>query len=148
MEQAALSGRLKKSDEEVRELKGQIKRQDELEATPKRAESFTDEPICRLILERVKNGQFLSNIDCKIYKDYALSKEQLISLREVADLHFGHFSLRLAKAYPKLTKSDIDYCCLYLLDLTDADISALIILGTEKNISITLQTIAKENITV
>ena len=164
MAQAAISGKLKRRNKEVRELKDKIKLLNKLNATPKQAESFTDEPICRLILERVKNGQFLSNIDCKIYKDYALSKEQLISLREVADLHFGHFSLRLAKAYPKLTKSDIDYCCLYLLDLTDADISALmqrayntinerhkklkLILGTEKNISITLQTIAKENITV
>jgi hypothetical protein len=125
MEQAALSGRLKRSNEEVRMLKGRIKRQEELESSSKQAESFTDEPICRLILERVKNGQFLSQTDCNIYKDYALSKEQIVSLREVADLHFGFFALRLAKAYPKLTQSDLDYCCLYLLGLSDADVSAL-----------------------
>ena len=125
MEQAALSGRLKRSNEEVRMLKGRIKRQEELESSSKQAESFTDEPICRLILERVKNGQFLSQTDCNIYKDYALSKEQIVSLREAADLHFGFFALRLAKAYPKLTQSDLDYCCLYLLGLSDADVSAL-----------------------
>ena len=125
MEQAAISGRLKRKNEEVRELKDQIKRQDELEATPKHAESFVDEPICQLILGRVKEGQFLSQIDCKIYNDYALSKEQVISLHEAADHHFGLFTLRLSKAYPKLTNSDLDYCCLYLLGLSDADISAL-----------------------
>jgi len=31
----------------------------------------------------------------------------------------------LKKAYPELTKGDLDYCCLYLLGLTDADIAAL-----------------------
>ena len=125
MEQAAISGRLKRKNEEVRVLKDQIKRQEELNATPKHAESFADEPICRLILESVKEGQFLSQIDCKIYKDYALSKEQVISLREAADYHFDLFTIRLSKTYPKLTNSDLDYCCLYLLGLSDADISAL-----------------------
>jgi len=158
MEQAALSGRLKKSNEEVRELKGQIKRLDELEAAPKQAESFTEEPICRLILERVKNGQFLSQIDCNIYKDNALSKEQIVSLREAADLHFGLFTLRLAKAYPQLTQNDLDYCCLYLLGLSDADVSALMqkayptvsqrsrkikaILGNDSPLPLTLRSIA------
>ncbi len=162
MEQAAISGRLKRKNEEVRELKDQIKRQEELEATPKQAESFVDEPICRLILERVKEGQFLSQIDCKIYKDYALSKEQVISLREAADHHFGLFTIRLSKAYPKLTNSDLDYCCLYLLGLSDADISALMqkayptvsqrsrkikaILGNDSPLPITLRGIANNDL--
>ncbi len=162
MEQAAISGRLKRKNEEVRELKDQIKRQEELEATPKHAESFVDEPICRLILESVKEGQFLSQIDCKIYKDYALSKEQVISLREAADHHFGLFTLRLSKAYPKLTNSDLDYCCLYLLGLSDADISALMqkayptvsqrsrkikaILGNNTPLPITLRGIANNDL--
>ena len=162
MEQAAILGRLKRKNEEVRELKDQIKRQDELEATPKQAETFTDEPICRLILERVKEGQFLSQIDCKIYKDYALSKEQVISLREAANHHFGLFTIRLSKAYPKLTNSDLDYCCLYLLGLSDADISALMqkayptvsqrsrkikaILGNNSPLPITLRGIANNDL--
>ena len=162
MEQAAISGRLKRKNEEVRELKDQIKRQDELEATPKHAESFVDEPICQLILGRVKEGQFLSQIDCKIYKDYALSKEQVISLREAADHHFDLFTIRLSKAYPKLTNSDLDYCCLYLLGLSDADISALMqkayptvsqrsrkikaILGNNSPLPITLRGIANNDL--
>ena len=162
MEQAAISGRLKRKNEEVRELRDQIKRQEELEATPKHAESFVDEPICQLILGRVKEGQFLSQIDCKIYKDYALSKEQVISLREAADHHFDLFTIRLSKAYPKLTNSDLDYCCLYLLGLSDADISALMqkayptvsqrsrkikaILGNNSPLPITLRGIANNDL--
>ncbi len=125
MEQAAISGRLKRKNEEVRELKGQIKRQDELDTTPKQAESFTDEPVCRLILERVQEGRFKAQMDCELYKDAALDKEQVIALRDAADRHLDYFTMRLKKAYPDLTNSDLDYCCLYLLGLSDADVSAL-----------------------
>ena len=76
-------------------------------------------------MNRVNEGQFKSQMDCTIYKDYALGKEQVMALREAADRHFGQFTSRLAKAYPDLTRGDLDYCCLYLLGLSDADISAL-----------------------
>jgi hypothetical protein len=159
MEQAAISGRLKQKNEEVRELREQIKRQEELDALPKQAESFADEPICRLILERVNDGQFKSKIDCEIYKSYALDKQQLLDLRVAADRHFSQFTLRLRKAYPKLTNIDIDYCCLYLLSLTHADVSALMqrayntvierdskiqkIIGSEKPLPVLLMDIAQ-----
>jgi len=125
MQQAALSGRLKRSNEELRELKGQLGQREDATATAEQAASFTDEPICRLIMERVNEGQFKSKVDYVYYKDYALDKQQLLDLRLAADRHFGQFTVRLKKAYPELTNSDLDYCCLYLLGLTDADIAAL-----------------------
>ena len=126
MQQAALTGKLRKSNEALRELKGQIQQQEsEAVSKPEQANSFADEPICQLIMERVNEGQFKSQMDCTVYKDYALGKEQLMALREAADRHFNHFTSRLAQTYPSLTKNDLDYCCLYLLGLTDADISAL-----------------------
>ncbi|MBP5441236.1 MAG: hypothetical protein J6Y14_10090, partial [Fibrobacter sp.] len=161
LEKASMSGRLKKSNQEVRELKDQIKRQEEVNAKPQQAESFADEPICRLILERVHEGQFKAQMDCKLYKDAALSKEQVMALRDAADRHFNLFTVRLAKAYPNLTKNDLDYCCLYLLGLSDADISALMqrayttvndrgrkmkaIFGTEEPLSVTLRGFAEES---
>ena len=164
MERAAMAGKLKRRNEEVRELKEQVRRQDDLDATPKYAELFTEEPICRLIMERVNEGRFLSQMDCTIYKDYALTKEQVIALREAVNRHFGLFTVRLAKAYPELTKNDLDYCCLYLLGLTDADIAALMqrayntvnernsklrrILGNENAISITMQAIANKSVSI
>jgi tetratricopeptide (TPR) repeat protein len=125
MEQAAISGRLKRSNQEVRELKDQIKQLDDLAAKTEVAASFDEEPICRLIMDRVNEGQFKSKIDYIIYKDSALDKQQLLDLRLAVDRHFGQFTARLKKAYPELTNSDLDYCCLYLLGLTDADIAAL-----------------------
>ncbi len=161
LERASMSGRLKKSNQEVRELKDQIKRQEEVNAKPQQAESFTDEPICRLIMERVHEGQFKAQMDCKLFKDAALSKEQVMALRDAADRHFNLFTIRLAKAYPNLTKNDLDYCCLYLLGLSDADISALMqrayttvndrgrkmkaIFGTEEPLSATLRGFAEES---
>ena len=126
MEQAALSGRLKRSNETLRELQDQVRQQND--TTPKsetQAATFAEEPICRLIMEWVNEGHFKSQMDCSIYKDYALGKEQVTALREAADRHFNQFTSRLAKAYPDLTRGDLDYCCLYLLGLTDADIAAL-----------------------
>ena len=159
MEQAAMSGRLKQSNQEVRELKEQIKQQDDLAAKTETVSSFNEEPICRLIMERVHDGQFKSKIDCEIYKSYALDKQQLLDLRMAVDRHFSQFTLRLRKAYPKFTSIDIDYCCLYLLNLTHADVSALMqrayntvverdskiqkVIGREKPLPVTLMDIAQ-----
>ena len=161
MEQAAMSGRLKRSNQELRELKGQIKHLDDLAAKTESATSFNEEPICRLIMERVNEGQFKSKIDYIIYKDSALDKQQLLDLRLAVDRHFGQFTARLKKAYPELTNGDLDYCCLYLLGLTDADIAALMqrtyntvfhrngkmrkIFGSENPLPVTLMGMAKDS---
>ena len=161
MEQAAISGRLKRSNQELRELKDQIKQLDDLATKTEVAASFNEEPICRLIMERVHDGQFKSKIDCELYKSYALGKQQLLDLRMAADRHYDHFTLRLRNTYPKLTSIDIDYCCLYLLNLTYADVSALMqrayntvverddkiqkIMGTKKPLHVILMNIAHNN---
>ena len=76
-------------------------------------------------MERVNEGQFKSKVDYLVYKDYALTKEQLLALREAADVHFGQFTARLKQEYLALTKGDLDYCCLYLLGVEEADVAAL-----------------------
>ena len=164
MEQAAISGRLKRSNQEVRELKDQIKQLDDLAAKTEVAASFDEEPICRLIMDRVNEGQFKAQMDCKLYHDYALGKEQVMALREAADRHYNQFTSRLAKAYPELTRGDMDYCCLYLLGLSDADVSALMqrayntvsersrklkaIFGSEEPLSATLRSFSIESASI
>ncbi len=160
LEKASMSGRLKRSNQELRELKDQMRQQVGNGAPKQEAQavSFNDEPICRLIMERVNEGQFKAQMDCKLYQDYALGKEQVMALREAADRHFNQFTVRLAKAYPNLTRGDLDYCCLYLLGLSDADISALMqrayatvsersrkiktVFGTEEPLSVALMSFA------
>ena len=126
MEQVALSGRLKRSNETLRKLQDQVRQQNDTAPKPAtQAATFAEEPICRLIMERVNEGQFKSQMDCTVYKGYALGKEQVAVLREAADRHYNQFTSRIAKAYPDLTRGDLDYCCLYLLGLSDADVAAL-----------------------
>ena len=166
LEKASMSGRLKRSNQELRELKDQMRQQAGNGAPKQEAQavSFNDEPICRLIMERVNEGQFKAQMDCKLYQDYALGKEQVMALREAADRHFNQFTVRLAKAYPNLTKGDLDYSCLYLLGLSDADISALMqrayatvsersrkiktIFGTEEPLSVALMNFANGSASV
>ena len=163
LEKASMSGRLKRSNQELRELKDQMRQQAGSGAPRQEAQavSFNDEPICRLIMERVNKGQFKAQMDCKLYQDYALGKEQVMALREAADRHFGQFTSRLAKAYPELTRGDLDYCCLYLLGLSDADVSALMqrayntvsersrklkgVFGSDEPLSVTLRGFASES---
>ncbi|MCQ2321969.1 MAG: hypothetical protein MJZ91_11695, partial [Bacteroidales bacterium] len=76
-QQNALSGRLKQSNQEIRELKEQIKQQDDLSAKAEATPTFAEEPICRLIMERVNEGQFKAKVDYAVYKDSALDKQQL-----------------------------------------------------------------------
>ncbi len=166
LEKASMSGRLKRSNQELRELKDQMRQQAGNGAPKQEAQavSFNEEPICRLIMERVNEGQFKAQMDCKLYQDYALGKEQVMALREAADRHFNQFTVRLAKAYPNLTKGDLDYCCLYLLGLSDADISALMqrayntvsersrklkgVFGSEESLSATLCSFASDSASI
>ena len=125
IEKSAMSGRLKRSNQELRELRDQVKLREDEHPKTGRAASFTEEPVCKLIMERVKEGNFKSKVDYIYYKEYVLDKEQLRDLRMAVDFHFNQLTTRLKKAYPSLTKTDLDYCCLYLLGLTDADVAAL-----------------------
>ena len=159
IEKSAMSGRLKKSNQELRELRNQVKLREDKHPKTGRATSFTEEPVCKLIMARVKDGKFKSKVDYNSYKEYALDKEQLRDLRMAVDYHFNQLTTRLKKAHPSLTKIDLDYCCLYLLGLADADVAALMqrayntvsergnrirkIFGNENQISATLWDIAE-----
>ncbi len=86
---------------------------------------FKEEPIYLYIMNVVNEQKFISKIDCQVYKDYALNNIQLSDLQEAIDKHFDSFTKRLKKRYPDLNKSDLNYCYLFLLGLSNADCSAL-----------------------
>ena len=90
------------------------------------ANPFINEPICNYIWQVVAENSFKAKIDFREYKDNALDKNQIMMLRDAVDRYYNNFTQTLGKQYPELTVDDIDYCCLYLLGLKDADISALI----------------------
>ena len=130
MQQAALSGRLKKSNEELRDVSKQLEqslsRNTSIESDVSNDYSaFVNAPVCLYIVELVHKQQFKSKMDYLIYKDYALSKDQILALRDAAEKHLTRFVSQIRKQFPKLTDSDMDYCYLFLLGLNEADISAL-----------------------
>lgn len=126
MQQAALSGRLRSSNLKVQDLTKRLKQFDDGSVQQDVVTvSFEEEPICILVLERVKNGRFKAQIKCSVYESYALERRHLSELRKAADDHFNNFTIRLKKEHPRLTDMDLGYCCLLLLGLTNADISAL-----------------------
>ena len=86
--------------------------------------AFINEPVCKYILETAHQQQFKSKMDCTIYKDYALDKEQLLTLRTAADNHLNGFTERIRNKYPELTNDDVNYCILYLLGMKEPDIAA------------------------
>lgn len=131
IQQKALKGRLKNSNKALMEASQQIENlktnQQEFLNNPEIIdfEAFKDCPICRHILDLVENLNFKSKTDFSIYKTIALDRKQLHSLVDSADLFLVRFSVRLRKKFPSLTKDDMYYCCLYLIGLNEADISAL-----------------------
>ena len=128
-----MTGRLKERNQEVSKLKkelDQLKKRQNEEAIPNYTDKpdgkFLDEPICKQILQRVEEGQFKSKIRYVEYKSYALKKQDLQALRMAVNLHYRNYTIRLKSRYPRLSESDLDCCCLYLLGLTEADLAALL----------------------
>ena len=130
MEQAALSGRLKRSNEKLRDVSKQLEetlaRNSFLETEASDDYSaYINAPICLYIVNLVHKEQFKSKMDYLVYKDDALGKEQLLALRDAAEKHLARFNSQIRKRFPNLTDNDMDYCYLFLLGLGEADISAL-----------------------
>ena len=131
IKQAALSSKLKKSNEALRDTLKQLENNISDKKTPnpsihtKDYISFMETPICQLILKTVRNQGFKSKMNCIVYKEHALQKEQLLALRLAADEKMDSFTVRIRKQFPSLTDDDVIYCCFYLLGLNEADISAL-----------------------
>ena len=130
MQQATLSGRLKRSNEELRDISKQLEQSLSKNALYESDASndyaaFINDPICKHIVGIAHKQQFKSKMDYLIYKDDALSKEQLLDLRNAVQKHLPRFVSQIRRQYPKLTDNDMDCCYLVLLGLNEADISAL-----------------------
>ena len=93
--------------------------------SPDNYTAFLNDPISLYIVKLVHEGQFKSKMDYMIYKESALGKEQILALRDAAEKYLKHFVFSIRKQFINLTDSDMDYCYLFLLGLSEADVSAL-----------------------
>lgn len=69
-------------------------------------------------------------LDCNVkagvaYPELALTEHHLSQLVNAVDSVFPKFSVRLIEQYPRLNRSDVMYCCLYVLGINEIQAAAL-----------------------
>ena len=129
MQQAALVGRLKRSNAALKEQEKTASSINSLSFTqqPNRVESYVEEPICQQILAvcNDKNNAFKSNVPVSAYSNIALTDAQKAQLKEAAMRHYGSLFKKLKLQYPELKEKDFLYCKLCLLGLDNIQIAVL-----------------------
>ena len=87
----------------------------------KKLETLYEIPICqRVLMVRESNVKAFSS-----YPELVLSEKQLTMLVNAVDAVFPKFSLRIIEMFPRLKRSDVVYCCLYVLGITEVQAAAL-----------------------
>lgn len=87
----------------------------------KKLDALYEMPICKRIL-KVKQ----SNVKAfSSYPEMVLSDNQLTMLVNAVDAVFPKFSVRIIEMFPRLKRSDVIYCCLYVLGITEVQAAAL-----------------------
>lgn len=87
----------------------------------KKLEKLYEMPVCKRILQ-VKE----SNVKAfNEYPELKLSEKQLTMLVNAVDAVFPKFSIRIIEMFPRLKHYDVQYCCLYILGITEVQAAAL-----------------------
>lgn len=87
----------------------------------KKLEALYEIPVCKRIL-RVKEANVKAFND---YPEWKLSDNQLTMLVNAVDAVFPKFSVRIIEMFPRLKRYDVQYCCLYILGITEVQAAAL-----------------------
>lgn len=87
----------------------------------KKLEALNEIPICKRILQvREANVKSFSS-----YPEWVLSENQKTMLVNAIDAVFPKFSVDIIEMFPRLKRSDVVYCCLYILGITEVQAAAL-----------------------
>ena len=142
MKQKAMSGRLKQSNQKLKDI---LKRIENPEAEHKPAENrtsyitfderykaFWQSPICLEILDIAKHlhsdnrNKPKTSADITEYKAFALSLLQITQLTNTVETYFPYLYTTLKAQYTSLNKKEWLHCCLYLLQLDKMSICVLL----------------------
>ena len=142
MKQKALSGRLKKSNDTLRDT---LKKLDEKETEQHvfnhnnytdfdagKYEVFKMKPICQELLETEKKLRSSNRNTIKTstkvadYKDLAMSVPQTTLYTKTVENIFPDLYKRLTTLYPSLDRKEWLHCCLYLLQLDKMSVCVLL----------------------
>ena len=86
-----------------------------------RMEVLLQMPICKRVL-LVKDTNVKAGA---AYPELVLSENQKTSLVNAVDSVFPKFSVKIIEDYPRLKRSDVIYCCMYVLGVTEVQAAAL-----------------------
>ena len=78
-------------------------------------------PICKRVL-KVLDCNLKANVS---YPELALTDHHLSQVIHAVDTVFPKFSIKLIEQYPRMKRSDVMYCCLYLLGINEIQAAAL-----------------------
>lgn len=78
-------------------------------------------PICKRAMS-VKSANVKAGV---AYPELVLSENQTASLVNAVDAVFPKFSFKIIEKYPRLKRSDVVYCCLYILGISEVQAAAL-----------------------
>ena len=128
IQQAALSGRLKRSNAALKEKKKmEYFDRPSKQSHYDQAENYSDEPICQRILSACndENHAIKSSIPVSSYADIALTDAQKAELKKAALAHYASLFMTLKQQHPELKEKDFLYCYLSLLGLNNAQIAVM-----------------------
>lgn len=132
IKQKALSGRLKRSNEALQIQKKRANdRAKELAQQSKQAtwgtlDGFMKEDVCQIIRALLADKVIKREAKRGAFPELQLSDTQLQALSLAAEKHFSGFEKMLTDMYPKISRSGINQCLLYLLNLEDVQVAALL----------------------
>ena len=87
----------------------------------KKLDALYEMPICKRIL-KVKDANVKA---FSSYPEMVLTDNQLTMLVNAVDAIFPKFSVRIIEMFPRLKRSDVVYCSLYVLGITEVQAAAL-----------------------
>ena len=142
MKQAALAGRLKKSNVLYRETQQKVKKLEEdagrEEDYPSRViqrerfQAFMQTLIIHEVLDNItrlnedKKMQLKSTVEIREYKSFALSEKQKTMLLKTVETFFPQLFSSLRTCYPSIKRYDLLRCSLSLLQLSNMEINVLL----------------------
>jgi len=109
--------RIKQLESELADMKlKEEKDKKEVRPMEERMEELLSQPICIKILTRIGEANIKTMAS---YPDLELSDNLQDQLVKAVDSVFNSFSSKIFNEYPRLTKADIIYCCLYLIGVNE-----------------------------
>jgi hypothetical protein len=87
----------------------------------RKMETLFEMPICKRV-RRVMDANVKAGSS---YPELVLSENQLTMLVNAVDAVFPKFSVGIIEKFPRMKRSDVVYCCLYILGVTEVQAAAL-----------------------